>query len=113
MTAKWHADEPRYREAAAQIPHPYTRNFEAEDFDGVYNIRVAELSRDGKVVQVIESLNPTDQWVRYKFELPQEGKYRLEALYSADEKCPITLQVNGTYVTQEGLESSISICTAG
>jgi hypothetical protein len=103
LLARWQGDEARYRAAAAKISRPFIRNFEAEDFDGVYNLRIAELSADGKVVQVIETLNPTLQWVRYKFEVPEDGNYRLEALYSSNEKSPINLQVNGTNVTEEGL----------
>ena len=104
LLARWQADAPRYLAAAAQIRHPYTRNFEAEDFDGVYNLRIAELSFDGKVVQVIETLNPTLQWVRYKFEVPADGNYGSRLLYSSNDKSPITLQVNGTNITEEGLK---------
>ena len=52
---------------------------------------------------MIETLNPTLQWVRYKLDIPDAGNYRLEALYSADEQCPITVQVNGKNVTEDGL----------
>ncbi len=105
LLARWQADESQYRAAAAQLPQPWTRNFEAEDFDGVYNLRVAELSSEGKVVQVIETLNPVLQWVRYKIEIPKTAQYRLEAFYSADEKSPLTVQVNGTNITEEALNA--------
>ncbi|HWE01364.1 MAG TPA: DUF1549 domain-containing protein [Tepidisphaeraceae bacterium] len=106
LLARWQLDEPRYRAAAATVARPYIRNFEAEDFDGVYNLRVAELSFEGKVVQVIETLNPTMQWVRYKFEVPTSGRYRLEAFFSADEKSPLAVQVNGTNVTEDALDAT-------
>ena len=58
-----------------------------------------------KSCRCIETLNPTMQWVRYKFEVPKSGRYRLEAFYSADEKSPLTVQVNGTNVTDEALNA--------
>lgn len=106
LMAKWQADEARYRSASTKISKPYIKNFEAEDFDGVYNLRTAELSYEGKVVQVLETLNPTLQWVRYKFEVPEAGVYRLEALFSADEKCPLTVQVNGVTAAEVALDSA-------
>ncbi len=103
------ADEPRYRAAAAQVvatAHPFTRRFEAEDFDGIENLRVGELkgaTRDGHPEQVIETRVAAEQYVRYKFEVPETGQYQLEALYSADERTPVTLQVNGLPAVKEAL----------
>ncbi|MDB5358650.1 MAG: hypothetical protein JWN24_5103 [Phycisphaerales bacterium] len=106
LLSSWKADEARYRAVAAKAAPAFVKTFEAEDFDGVYNLRIAELARDGKVVQVIETLNPTQQWVRYRIEVPQTGHYRLEALYSADEKSPISVQVNGASASEEALNDS-------
>ncbi|HZL37791.1 MAG TPA: DUF1549 domain-containing protein [Tepidisphaeraceae bacterium] len=95
LLATWKAEEPRYRAAAAKTPLAFIKRFEAEDHDGFHNLRIGERSRDGKVVQVLETLGPEYQWVKYKFELPADGTYRLEALYSAGVKSPLTLDVNG------------------
>jgi hypothetical protein len=103
LLADLRTDEARYRAAAAKAPHPFMKIFEAEDFDGVYNLRIAELAREGKVVQIIETLNPAQQWVKYRIEVRQAGTYRLEALYAADESSPISVQVNGTSVSDEAL----------
>ena len=106
LMAVWQSQAGDYAAAAAAVATPDIRRFEAEDFDGVFNLRTAELSADGKVVQVIETLNPLLQWVRYKIDVPQSATYRLEALYSADEKCPLTVQVNGVSTTDSALDSA-------
>ncbi|MDB5299042.1 MAG: Planctomycete cytochrome [Phycisphaerales bacterium] len=106
LLSEWKADEARYRAATAKAPLAFVKNFEAEDFDGIYNLRIAELARGGKVVQIIETLNPTQQWVKYRVEVPQDGQYRLEALYTADEKSPVSLQANGATVADETLNNS-------
>ena len=101
--AEWQADEAGYRAAAARVAAPFVKRFEAEDFGGQTGLRIAELSRDGKVVQVIETLLPKAQWVKYAPEVPRTGQYRLDALYSSDESAPVMLTVNGTVVAKQAL----------
>jgi hypothetical protein len=93
----WSADEPRYRAAAAKFSPKKTlvRLFEAENFDGVSNLRIAQLQKDGKGIDLIESLNPTSQWVKYKIDVPDAGEYRLDALYCTDDRVPVQVTVNG------------------
>lgn len=100
---RWQADEEKYREAADQIGHPFIHRWAAENFDGEHNLRIAQLSLDGHSVDVIETLLPADQWVKYKIEAPKDGKYRLEALYNTDDATPISVTVNGTIVVRDGL----------
>ena len=54
----WRADEARYRAAAEKIKAPFGKLFEAEDFSGQTGLRIAQLMRDGKGVEVIETLLP-------------------------------------------------------
>ena len=103
LTAQWKADEAKYWAAAAQVPKPFVKIFEAEQFDGQDNLRTAELMRDGAVVQVIETQTPTANWVKYKVEVPETTKFRLEALYSSDERTPVTLLVNGEPAAEDAL----------
>ena len=114
LTEAWKADEPKYRAAAEGISRPYTALVEAELFDGQDNLRITQLMRDasagpgeaGAAVEVIETQTPTAQWVKYKFEVPESGTYRLEAFYSADDGAPLAVQVNGKTVTEEALSQS-------
>jgi hypothetical protein len=103
LSKQWKADEPRFRAAAAQIRRPFVRLFEAEQFDGQDNLRIADVSRDGKSVQVIETQTPLAQWVKYKLRAPVAGSYRLEALYSSQERAPLAVQVNGKTVSTTAL----------
>ena len=59
---------------AAQLPHPFMKRFDAENFDGQHNLRIAQLALDGRSVDVIETLTPTDQWVKYIIEAPHAGR---------------------------------------
>jgi hypothetical protein len=102
---EWQAREADYRAAAAALPHPFIKRFAAENFDGEHNLRIAQLALDGRSVDVIETMTPTDQWVKYVVEVPQEGKYRLEALYSSNEPTPVDVTVNGTVVAQAALNA--------
>jgi hypothetical protein len=104
MTA-WKADEARLRDAAAKIPRPFVKLFEAEDFNGQSGLRIAQLMRDGKGVEVIETLLPKAQWVKYIPEVPETAQYRLEALYSTEEKTPITVTVNGAVIATNALST--------
>ena len=99
----WKADEPRYRAAASRIARPFVKLFEAEDFNGQSGLRIAQLMRDGKGVEVIETLLPKAQWVKYIQEAPETAQYRLDALYSTDDRTPLTVTVNGTIITKEAL----------
>jgi hypothetical protein len=103
LMSRWQADEPKYRAAVAQLPHPFVKRFDAENFDGQHNLRIAQLALDGRSVDVIETLTPTDQWVKYIVEAPRAGRYRLEALYSSDEPTPLDVTVNGEVVARSAL----------
>src|SRR3954454_7605409 len=106
LMAQWKADEPRYRAAAEALPRLFVKTYEAEEFDGQDNLRIAQLMRDGVSVDVIETQTPTAQWVKYKFEVPATADYRLEALYSTDESTPLAVQVNGKTVATDALSDS-------
>jgi hypothetical protein len=101
--AAWQADEPRYRAAAGKIARPFVKLFEAEDFTGQTGLRIVQLMRNGKAVEVIETLLPKAQWVKYAPEVPVTAQYWLEALYSTEDKVPLTLTVNGNVITKEAL----------
>lgn len=100
---KWRADEPKYREAARNIAPVFVKSFEAEQFDGQDNLRIAQLMRDGRSIEVLETQTPGPQWVNYKVELAAGGTYRLDTLWSGDESAPLYLQANGKTVTQTAL----------
>ncbi len=103
----WKADEPRYRAAATQLPAlAYAKHFEAEDFDGVHNLRIAQLAKDGSGSDVIESMLPTDEWVKYRLSVPSDGRYRLDAFYNTAERTPLLVQVNGAAVKTDALAAS-------
>ena len=101
--AQWHSQEAEYRAAADRAGHPFIKRFAAENFDGEHNLRIAQLALDGHSVDVIETLSPTDQWVKYIVEAPKDGKYRLEALYSSNEPTPVSVTVNGDVVARDAL----------
>jgi hypothetical protein len=103
LSKTWKADESKYREAAAKVDRPFVKSIEAEQFDGQDNLRIAQLMKDGKATDVLETQTPGAQWVRYRIELPETAKYTLEALYSTDEGSPVYVQANGTYVTENAL----------
>ena len=103
LMAQWKMDESPYRTAAATLPHRFIHRFAAENFDGEHNLRIAQLSLNGHSVDVIETLTPTDQWVKYKIESPEDGKFRLEALYCSNGSAPITVTVNGEAVAHDAL----------
>jgi hypothetical protein len=103
LMAAWQADEPRYRAAAAKVARPFVKLFEAEDFTGQTGLRIAQLMRNGKAVEVIETLLPKAQWVKYAPEVPMTAQYRLDALYSTEDKVPLTLTVNGNVITRDAL----------
>ena len=105
MMMAWKADEARLRDTAGKIPRPFVKLFEAEDFNGQSGLRIAQLMRDGKGVEVIETLLPKAQWVKYIPEVPETAQYRLEALYSTEEKTPITVTVNGNIITTNALST--------
>jgi hypothetical protein len=106
LTAKWRADESKYRGAAKTIPPTFSMTIEAERFDGQDNLRIAQLMRDGRSVDVLETQTPGPQWVKYKVTVPETGTYRLNALYSTDEGAPLYLQANGKYATETALTES-------
>ena len=93
---EWKAQEAAYRSAAGKIAKPFTVLFEAENFDSITNLHIAQLQKDGKGIDVIESLNPTAQSAVYRVEPPEPGEYRLEAFYCTDDKVPVQVVVNGT-----------------
>ena len=103
LNTQWRADEARYREVAGKLPKTDVKLLEAEQFAGQDNLRIAELMRDGKVVQVLETQTPGAQWVKYRIEVPETATYRMEALHSTDEAAPLYLQVNGETITESAL----------
>ncbi len=105
LLAAWKADEPRYRAAAAGVGAAdlFVHLFDAENFDGQDNLRIAQLMRDGRGVEIIETQTPLAQWVKYKLEIPEAGRYRLEALYASEDASPLLVQVNGKTVTDAAL----------
>jgi hypothetical protein len=105
LISRWQAREADYRAAAATLPHPFIKRFAAENFDGEHNLRIAQLALDGHSVDVIETMTPTFQWIKYVVEVPEAGKYRLEALYSSNEPTPLDVTVNGTVVTSSALNA--------
>ena len=54
-----------------KLARPFVKPFEAEDFNGQTGLRIAQLMRDGKAVEVIETLLPKAQWVKYIHEVPE------------------------------------------
>ena len=105
LTTAWKSDEARYRAAAEKVKPPFVKVVEAENFDGQDNLRIAELMRDGRAIQVLETQTPTAQWAKYVFEVPADGAYRLEAFYSTDDSNPLSVTVNGTTVATDALAS--------
>jgi hypothetical protein len=105
LLARWQSQEQRYRHAAAKLTHPFIRRWAAEAFSGEHNLRIAQLALDGRSVDVIESLMPTEQWVVYKVQVPADGPYRLEALYSTDDSTPINLLVNGANLCKDAFST--------
>jgi len=103
LMRQWRADGAKYRAAADTLGHPFIHRWAAENFDGEHNLRIAQLSLDGHSVDVIETLLPTEQWVKYKVEAPKDGKYRLEALYNTDDTTPISVTVNGSAIVRDAL----------
>jgi hypothetical protein len=106
LMAKWREQEDRYRTAAGQIPRPFAKVIEAEQFQGQDNLRIAQLMRDGRSVEVLETQTPGAQWAKYTVEVPETGSYELEALYSCDEPAPLYVQANGKTVTETALSQS-------
>ena len=103
LMGQWQRDEATYRAAADQISHPFIAHFAAERFDGEHNLRIAQLSLNGHSVDVIETLTPTGQWVKYKIAVPRDGKYRLEALYNSNDATPLNVTINGAAVRSDAL----------
>ncbi len=105
LVTAWKADEAKYRSAAALVPTTYLSHFEAENFDGVHNLRIAQLVKDGSGSDVIESMVSNDQWVKYRVTVPDDGSYQLDAFYNTDEKTPLLVQVNGASVSADALSA--------
>ena len=107
LTTAWRAEQAKYRATAEAVVKdagkPFVRVIEAEDFNGQDNLRITQLMKDGRAVEVIETQTPTAQWVKYTFEVERTGGYALEALYSTDDDTPVAVQVNGTTVEENAL----------
>jgi len=88
------------------LPKRFIHRWAAENFDGEHNLRIAQLSLDGRSVDVIESLMLGQQYVVYKIQVPEEGKYRLEALYCTDEGTPVNVIVNGNNVRADAFSAT-------
>jgi hypothetical protein len=114
-TAAWGRDEASYRAAADRVRAgapagasagaavPVVLAFEAEDFDGQNNLRIAQLRKGDKATDVLETLNPTAQFVVYRVVVSDTGTYRLTALHSTDDRTPITVTFNGDTVATAAL----------
>jgi hypothetical protein len=105
LLAHWQSQKQQYRNAAAKLNRPFITRWAAENFSGEHNLRIAQLALDGRSVDVIESLMPTEQFVVYKVQVPADGQYRLEALYSTDDSTPINVFVNGANVCNDAFSS--------
>jgi hypothetical protein len=79
------------------------QTIEAENFNGQDNLRITQLMKDGRSVEVLETQTATAQWVKYTLDAPATAQYRLEALYSSDDDTPVAVQVNGTTVAENAL----------
>jgi hypothetical protein len=104
--ARWESREADYRAAAEAAPHAFVRTFKAENFDGEHNLRIAQLSRDGIAINVLETMTPVDQWAKYTIEAPEDGQYVIEAFYSTGEKTPLLVEMNGTAVATDALSQT-------
>jgi hypothetical protein len=102
---RWKPREADYQAAAGQLPHAFSTTFKAENFDGEHNLRIAQLSKDGVGVNVLDTLTPVEQWVKYKIEVPEDGSYLIEAFYTADEKTPLLVEMNGTTAATDALST--------
>ena len=105
LLAQWQSQQQRYRDAAAKLKRPFIYRWAAESFSGEHNLRIAQLALDGRSVDVIESLMPTEQWVVYKVQVPADGAYRLETLYSTDDSTPVNVLVNGANVCKDAFST--------
>ena len=103
---QWQNDEAKYRAVAEKLPKRFIHRWAAENFDGEHNLRIAQLNLDGRSVDVIESLMLGQQYVVYKVQVPEEGKYRLEALYCTDEGTPVNVIVNGNNVRKDACSAT-------
>jgi hypothetical protein len=102
--ARWRGQERAYRDAGARARPAFVKLFEAEAFEGQDNLRIAQLMRDGKAVEVLETQTPGQQWAKYVVEVPETGRFRLEGLYSTDDgESPLYVQVNGKTITEAAL----------
>ncbi len=101
--SRWEPREADYRAAASQLPGGFVKTFKADEFDGEHNLRIAQLSRDGIAVNVLETMTPVDQWAKYKIEAPEDGAYVIEAFYSSGEKTPLLVEMNGAAVATDAL----------
>jgi hypothetical protein len=103
---RWKPREADYQAAASQLPRTFCTTFKAENFDGEHNLRIAQLSKDGVGVNVLETLTPVDQWAKYKIEAPEDGAYIIEAFYASDEKTPLLVEMNGTAAATDALSDT-------
>ena len=67
---------------------------------------IAQLSRDGIAINVLETMTPVDQWAKYTIEAPQDGQYVIEAFYSTGEKTPLLVEMNGAAVATDALSQT-------
>jgi Protein of unknown function (DUF1549)/Protein of unknown function (DUF1553) len=103
---RWKPKEADYQAAAGRLPRSFSTTFKAENFDGEHNLRIAQLSKDGVGVNVLDTLTPVDQWVKYKIEVPEDGSYLIEAFYTSDEKTPLLVEMNGTAAATDALSTT-------
>ncbi|HRQ88874.1 MAG TPA: DUF1553 domain-containing protein [Bacteroidia bacterium] len=70
--------------------------FEAEDFDGHKDLKTIPLGDSGG--EAIASRRRIEQWVRYRFVLPEPGRYTLLVRYAATDPAPVALEIEGQIV---------------
>ena len=104
LSVDWKAQENQYRTAIEIIPKPWVKSIEAENFSGQSGLRIAQLMRNGKAVEVIESLLPKTQMLKYTVEVPQTGDYQLDALLSTGDRTALMLTVNGKVISKATLD---------
>ena len=98
LHALWKQDHAAYVQAAKQVPALGATAFEAEAFAGQSDLKVTLLEQDGQRIEVLEAQKPIDQWVKYELNVPEQGRYVLEARYASGEPRPLDVQVGGTTV---------------
>ncbi len=65
---------------------------QAENFDGQKDLKTIPLEGGG---EALASRRRLDQWVRYRFVLPEAGTYSLAVRYAATDPAPVEMEIEG------------------